>query len=610
MIRILKLLVLLAMVPLIFAGSATQTDWSGGYGIPGPVWDWGNEFYLDTNIESYTVPGSVSLHNVLPYPIEHMVAGSIDGAYCVYATDIDGDGDVDVLFSAVLSDAVIWCRNDDGLGLSWTKFTIRSNFGAAADVYATDIDGDGDTDVVGVAFDSNEITWWENDDGSGTSWTEHVLDYFGGALSVFAIDVDGDGDTDIIGAAQVVDDITWWENEDGTGTSWTRHTIDSNFDGASSVHASDIDGDGDIDVMGTACHLDEVTWWENEDGTGMSWTKHTIDRNFDFGYDIFSIDIDGDGDVDVLAASKVVDGIAWWENSDTSPGMYWTRHPVDSLVLWCNSVHAADVDGDGDIDVLGQETQDDNIMWWENDDGTGTSWTEHMISSDFNGASSVYACDINGDGITDVFGAAYVGNIIAWWEVIGYSEGLLESSILDLQELPEWQYLEWTGIEPPGTSIVFQVRASDDSENMGSWSDTLFTPGSIAEVIEDTDSLFQYRAILITSDPDTTPVLQDVTVSWELYTGIEGGVIADEYILHGAVRNPSPGDAELAFSIPVDSRVDLMVYDLSGRLVRSVSDNFRAGDHQVNAVNLTSGVYFVLMNSDEFTATTRFVVLE
>jgi hypothetical protein len=75
--------------------------------------------------------------------------------------------------------------------------------------------------------------------------------------------VDGDGDTDVLGAAVYDDDITWWENADGTGTMWTGHSIAANFNGARSVYATDVDGDSDIDVLGAAGFPQNIAWWEN-----------------------------------------------------------------------------------------------------------------------------------------------------------------------------------------------------------------------------------------------------------------------------------------------------------------------------------------------------------
>ena len=89
---------------------------------------------------------------------------------------------------------------------------------------------------------------------------------------------------------------------------------------------------------------------------------------------------------------------------------------IDNDFEWTRCVHAADVDGDGDIDVLGAAGIDDDITFWENSNGAGTSWTEHTLAGGFDGASSVYAADVNGDGALDVIGSA--GNLkdIAWWE--------------------------------------------------------------------------------------------------------------------------------------------------------------------------------------------------
>jgi len=83
--------------------------------------------------------------------------------------------------------------------------------------------------------------------------SEHLVEGdFDDVRSVYSADIDGDGDLDILGAAYLEDDITWWENTDGSGTSWTDHLVEGDFDGAYSVYSADIDGDGDMDVLGAA----------------------------------------------------------------------------------------------------------------------------------------------------------------------------------------------------------------------------------------------------------------------------------------------------------------------------------------------------------------------
>jgi hypothetical protein len=161
---------------------------------------------------------------------------------------------------------------------------------------------------------AGDITWWENSAGDGSAWTEHTIDdSFDGAQSVYAADVDGDGDIDVLGAATDADDIIWWENSAGDGSAWIGHTINDSFDGARSVHAADVDGDGDIDVLGAASDADTITWWENTTGDGNSWKEHTVDNTFDGAQSVHAADVDGDGDIDILAAASSANTITWWE---------------------------------------------------------------------------------------------------------------------------------------------------------------------------------------------------------------------------------------------------------------------------------------------------------
>ncbi|MBQ34653.1 MAG: hypothetical protein CMG32_07465, partial [Candidatus Marinimicrobia bacterium] len=71
--------------------------------------------------------------------------------------------------------------------------------------------------------------------------TEHLVEGdFDGAWAVYAVDMDGDGDMDVVGAAWVDDDIAWFENNGSQ--SFTERTIEGDFDGAYSVYAVDMDG--------------------------------------------------------------------------------------------------------------------------------------------------------------------------------------------------------------------------------------------------------------------------------------------------------------------------------------------------------------------------------
>jgi hypothetical protein len=325
----------------------------------------------------------------------------------VYATDVDGDGDVDVLGAAYDADQVAWWENDGDE--NFAEYTIDSDFSGALSVYATDVDGDDDGDILGAGIGG--FVWWEND-GDENFAKRYIASFFNGIPScVYATDVDGDGDVDVLGAVSGLlfqgGEIAWWENDGDE--SFARHTLDSDFEGAESVYATDVDGDGDVDVLGAAEWDDDITWWENDGDENF--TEHIIDSFFNGARSVYATDVDGDGDVDVLGAARWADDIAWWENDG---GENFTEHTIASDFDGAYSTYAADVDGDGDVDVLGAASLDDEIAYWENDGDE--NFTKDTIDGSFDGAKSVYAADVDGDGDLDVLGAADDIDEIAWWE--------------------------------------------------------------------------------------------------------------------------------------------------------------------------------------------------
>ena len=552
MYRVIQVLILSGFLSITLAESASQTNWFGNQG------HWGPDTFLYHFYSSSNISGFSSL--VLSHP--------------EYAIDEDFDG--------------------------------------ARSVYSADINGDGSMDVLGAAFSGSDITWWEKTGGSGTSWIKHSVDVsFSGAYSVHSSDVNGDGFMDVLGAARDADDITWWENVDGSGTSWVEHTVDGDFNGAYSVYSSDVNGDGFMDVLGAASEGNKISWWENIDGAGTSWIEHIVDSNCNFASSVFSTDVNGDGYIDVLGAAYTGDEIAWWENVDGS-GTNWVEHTVDGGFNGPLSVYSTDVNGDGFIDVLGAASSGNEITWWENVDGSGIDWLKHIVASNIIWASSVYAVDVNGDGFKEVLGAAYLADEIAWWDVSELEiEGWLESSCLYLGSDPGWGEVDWTCTEPAGTFVAFQVRSSDspDSNAMGLWSDTLYSPCSLAGILEEYDSYFQYRVILQTSDSTVTPVLDDVTITWNSL-GIVG-IAADELQLLPISPNPSSGFPVIRFSLPESGSVELSVFDLSGRIVREVGEyEYSAGYHDLQLENMYSGIYFCRITFGESVATQRFVVID
>jgi len=145
--------------------------------------------------------------------------------------------------------------------LFWEPQPLTSAAAAAESVYATDVDGDGDMDVLSASFNDDKIAWYENVDGQGTFGAQRVITTAAdGARSVYAADVDGDGDMDALSASSVDDRIAWYENVDGQGTFGAPQLITAAAADPWSVYAADVDGDGDMDVL-SASDLDDTVAW-------------------------------------------------------------------------------------------------------------------------------------------------------------------------------------------------------------------------------------------------------------------------------------------------------------------------------------------------------------
>ncbi|MCF7809945.1 FG-GAP-like repeat-containing protein [bacterium] len=443
----------------------------------------------------------------------HLIANNYPQASAVCAIDIDEDDDMDILGTSPGSNCITLWENDGDQDFS--RHDIANNFAYAIDVCVEDIDSDGDIDVIGASYTNSTITWWEND--GDLNFDSHLItDDFSGVRSVVCADVNNDGNIDVLGAAYAGDEVTWWENDGDE--QFETHNIAANFGRAIDVYASDLDSDGDIDVVGAANSSDYVTWWESNldpplpsiavqpqelnfeevdvdnhseqvftianDGeddliirdisieglyfdvefeeefnlevedeveitvsfsprmggeftgtvtitsndprnrevevalTGVGvrddeieFTEHVINNSFRRAYSVFSIDVDGDGDIDVLGAANRDDEIAWWENDGNEN---FAKHSISENCNGVMSVYAADVDGDGDIDVLGAEYTDDEVIWWENDGDQ--NFTERILSNEKNGPTCVLAKDIDRDGDLDILGTAYNDDEIIWWE--------------------------------------------------------------------------------------------------------------------------------------------------------------------------------------------------
>jgi len=336
----------------------------------------------------------------------------------VYSADLDGDGDMDVLSASFGDNKIAWYENTDGDGIFGDQQVITTEAHHARSVYSADIDGDGDMDVLSASFQDNKIAWYENTDGSGTFGTQQIISTVtSGANSVYCSDLDGDGDLDVLSASTFLDinNIAWYENTDGLGTFGTQQVITTDALGSSSVYSADIDGDGDMDVLSASFLDDKLVWYNNTDGLGTFGIHTVITNTADAAIAVCCADFDGDDDMDILSICANDQIIVWYENTD-GEGLFGVQQFITTSANGSCSVHSADFDGDGDADVLSASRLDNNVTWFENIDGNGTFMAKQIINTFATGVNTIYSADLDGDGDLDVLSASSIEDTLAWYE--------------------------------------------------------------------------------------------------------------------------------------------------------------------------------------------------
>ena len=360
----------------------------------------------------FTVEAQASPDNPAFFGEQAPFTTSSDFVQDIGATDINGDGQIDV-FGTYGENNLIWFQNAGNE--NFNQNLIPTTISYPRMPTAVDLDDDGDIDLVTGSSSEMSIAWYEND--GNENFTENIVNTSAGTVvSVYPSDLDNDGDFDIIVASwnqstAANGKLSWLEN-DGS-ESFTLHQISGLS--TTTVYPIDVDGDGSIDIVaGTrnegffgGQENDRLIWFQN-DGSG-NFTLHNVSTERQFRDEVFAIDMDDDGDVDLLSAGAL-SFLGWYENDGNEN---FTEHELGPEVRQPTSIHASDIDGDGDIDILSTKELDDQVVWFENDGNQ--NFTERIITVCADLARGVYAADIDEDGDLDVLSASAFDAQMTWY---------------------------------------------------------------------------------------------------------------------------------------------------------------------------------------------------
>lgn len=342
-----------------------------------------------------------------------IISTAADRPTDIFAADLDGDGNLDVLSTSLNDDKVAWYQNLGG-GVFGPQQIITTAANGAKSVFAADLDGDGDADTLTASSTDDTVAWHENL-GGGTFGARQIISTAADSVSsVFAIDLDSDGDADVLSASSSDDKLAWYQNL-GNGTFGPQQIITTAADAVSQVHAADLDGDGDADVLSTSLVDREVAWNENLGG-GSFGPLQVIATGATIFTSVETDDLDGDGDADVLITGGPSD-VSWLEN--LGAGNFGPQQLISNEIAGCRNASTGDFDGDGDRDVVAIGAAAFNQLGWFENLGGGSFGPLQAIeignSPLITGGAVALAADVDGDGVDDVLAAANLNDAIAWY---------------------------------------------------------------------------------------------------------------------------------------------------------------------------------------------------
>lgn len=495
------------------AGVEVQTDWSSGPKVVVSVDAWDGAFESAEGISWLAIPGQITLSGgVLVEPEKHLVSDGFLRPSSLDVADLDDDGDPDIVGAAFGGSRVNWWRNEGGSPPVWVESEIEAGFRDAASVKAADVNGDGHLDVVGCAWTDAEMVVWYND-GGALSWTrQSVATGLGHCHWVDVADLDGDGDADLLGAAAAANTVAIWLNDGAQDVSWTPQVIDGDYRGARSLVPADLDHDGDVDLIGTALDDDDLSWWRNDGGDPLVWTRKVVSDSLPGSHHADAWDMDLDGDLDLVAAGFQHPYLRLWWN-DGEDEISWEEEEIGGPILGPLVIAGGDLDGDGDMDMAATSNNWDRVMWWQNDGGPPSGWSASIIERNFDNAWPLAIADLDGDGSLDVISGASGATEVAWWQLTGFVlSGVITSNVLEIPEDAVTVECSLEADTPVGTEVTIEVRTGSTVDDLGPWVPlALDLPTT---VMARGPALLQYRLRLATSDPDVAPLVRSVTFEW------------------------------------------------------------------------------------------------
>lgn len=328
----------------------------------------------------------------------------------VAVADVNKDGKPDILAGAY------WFQSPQWYSRELAKPGIydgKSGYSNSFLNFSTDVNQDGWPDLIRVDIPGKPAVWYENNKNDHGYWKEHFLYGAVGNESPMLVDIDGDGLKDLVCNDPQLKQVIWLKAPSKTDTGWQKFVI-SEGETATNVYTHGL-GYGDINKDGRNDIVVKNGWWEGPaDVKAGKWVFHPGDISEDCAQ-MYVLDVDGDGDNDVISSSSHNYGIWWSEQTKDEKGnIVWVHHVIFKEFSQTHNLALADINGDGNPDLvtgkryfahLGKDPGEFDpvvLYWFEFKPGKEPQWIPHKIDDDSGAGLNLAVQDMNGDGLPDI----------------------------------------------------------------------------------------------------------------------------------------------------------------------------------------------------------------
>ena len=354
--------------------------------------------------------------------------------FSVTTADVNGDGKPDLISANNADNTVSVLLNTTAAGSNIPSFATQQTFatGFAPNwVIATDVNGDGKPDLITANVGDNTVSVLLNTTAPGASTpsfaTQHTFGTGNTPVSVTAADLNGDGKPDLMVANQSDNTVSVLLNTMPApattfdGNSFAAHQDFGTGTSPASVTTADLNGDGKPDLIVANEGASTISVLLNSTPPGAAAPSFTVQQNFATGgapTSVIAADVNGDGFPDLIAANAGANTISVLLNT-TTPGASTPSFATQQTFATGGtplSVTSADVNGDGLLDLIVANANDNTVSVLLNTTAPGATTPSFATQQTFaTGATpySVKAADVNGDGLPDLIVANNVGGTVS-----------------------------------------------------------------------------------------------------------------------------------------------------------------------------------------------------